>query len=226
MRLKIILFSLLIASLTQIGCAGFNLSPTTSYKSEYELEQERLAEQRQSLRPSYIEIAEREVPERLKNVWAGREIEGFDFGEPMKLELASYHRLEVSDYSNDTAKMPVDFSQNGKVKEQEIVLIFNEDRTSIDRIEEIGQSTQYSTPKIVFFTKDPLAKFRKNKRLLKAIKDQKIYIGMPEEAMLLSWGRPSSTNSSVGSWGSRNQHVYGSRSYVYTRNGKVSSWQN
>lgn len=39
-----------------------------------------------------------------------------------------------------------------------------------------------------------------------------------------SWGAPQGENRSVGSWGEHIQHIYG-RSYVYTRNGVVTSWQ-
>ena len=63
------------------------------------------------------------------------------------------------------------------------------------------------------------------------INANKISIGMSRCALYASWGAPWKTNKSVGGWGEHIQHVYGmpsqysSSNYVYTRNGRVSSWQ-
>lgn len=52
-----------------------------------------------------------------------------------------------------------------------------------------------------------------------------ITLGISSCQLYASWGTPESENRSVGSWGVHTQHVYGLRSYVYTRNGIVTSWQ-
>lgn len=58
------------------------------------------------------------------------------------------------------------------------------------------------------------------------IRSEKIRMGMSECELYASWGFPSSQNRSVGSWGVHVQHVYGNfGSYVYTENGRVTSWQ-
>jgi hypothetical protein len=60
------------------------------------------------------------------------------------------------------------------------------------------------------------------------IKKHKIYIGMPEDALVESWGTPGDINRSVGSWGVHKQYVYGNfpnSYYVYVDNGIVTSWQ-
>ena len=63
------------------------------------------------------------------------------------------------------------------------------------------------------------------------INSKKISIGISISALYASWGPPTSKNESVGKWGVHIQHVYGLYSryskptYVYTDNGKVSSWQ-
>lgn len=63
-------------------------------------------------------------------------------------------------------------------------------------------------------------------RELQAIENRQIFIGMSEEALLLSWGNPSDINSSTGAWGVHKQYVYGDFGpYVYVENGKVTSWQ-
>lgn len=60
---------------------------------------------------------------------------------------------------------------------------------------------------------------------------KRIRRGMGQCAMYVSWGKPDRENRSVGSWGVHIQHVYNAGykyipvSYVYTENGKVTSWQ-
>lgn len=58
------------------------------------------------------------------------------------------------------------------------------------------------------------------------IKEGKIKLGMSECELYASWGIPEEKNQSVGQWGINVQHVYGNGTYVYTENGKVTSWQN
>lgn len=53
-----------------------------------------------------------------------------------------------------------------------------------------------------------------------------IKLGISECQLYASWGMPEDQNRTVGSWGVHVQHVFGLGSYVYTENGRVSSWQN
>jgi len=63
------------------------------------------------------------------------------------------------------------------------------------------------------------------------VAQRKIKRGMSQCAMYASWGRPDRENRSVGSWGTHIQHIFNSGytyikpTYVYTENGKVTSWQ-
>ncbi len=64
-----------------------------------------------------------------------------------------------------------------------------------------------------------------------AIKKNKINIGMSEDSLACSWGRPERINTTVTRHGVRKQWVYSScdrckRRYVYTSNGSIVSWQN
>lgn len=59
----------------------------------------------------------------------------------------------------------------------------------------------------------------------KLVLNEKIKVGISQCHMYASWGTPDDENRSVGSWGVHIQHVYG-RSYVYTENGRVTSYQN
>ena len=54
-----------------------------------------------------------------------------------------------------------------------------------------------------------------------------VTIGMSkEDAIASSWGRPESVNSTTTSRGTREQWVYGSRSYLYFENGVLTAIQN
>ena len=55
----------------------------------------------------------------------------------------------------------------------------------------------------------------------------KFYIGMSEDALIESLGRPNDINVSVGSWGTHKQYIYGGYdgTYIYVENGKVTSYQ-
>lgn len=64
-----------------------------------------------------------------------------------------------------------------------------------------------------------------NEQEINTIPTRRIFIGMRQCALYATWGKPPRENRSVGSWGVNIQHVYGS-SYVYTRNGVVTSYQN
>jgi len=63
------------------------------------------------------------------------------------------------------------------------------------------------------------------------ISRREIKIGMSEQALIASWGKPTKINKTVGNLGVHKQYIYGSYSkyekpkYVYIDNGKVTSWQ-
>lgn len=52
-----------------------------------------------------------------------------------------------------------------------------------------------------------------------------IWIGMTEEMLLDSWGKPNDINQTVTRYGSRKQYVYSGSQYVYVVNGIVDAWQ-
>ena len=65
-------------------------------------------------------------------------------------------------------------------------------------------------------------------KVLKAKKKTEgVSIGMTKEDVLgSSWGRPESVNKTTNAYGVREQWVYGSRSYLYFRDGILESIQN
>ena len=64
-----------------------------------------------------------------------------------------------------------------------------------------------------------------DKSELDLIMRRRIQLGMSEEGLLCSWGKPKDVNTSVGAWGVHKQYVYGLGLYVYIKKGKVTSWQ-
>ena len=62
-------------------------------------------------------------------------------------------------------------------------------------------------------------------RIIDAVYEKKVFVGMPANFVLLSWGEPDHVNSTTLSTGSHGQWVYGS-SYIYLDKGVVTSMQN
>ncbi len=68
---------------------------------------------------------------------------------------------------------------------------------------------------------------------MRLIQNRRVAIGMTEDALACSWGKPHKINRSTGGWGTRAQWIYpstdtsldASRTYIYVENGRVSAWQ-
>jgi hypothetical protein len=92
-----------------------------------------------------------------------------------------------------------------------------------------GESIEYMYPFQAGETEEIFKEVTRRKLPLtqKLAKEQKIQIGMTSCQMYGSYGRPKTENRSVGSWGVKIQHVYSEvDTYIYTTNGRISSWQN
>ncbi|WP_294344791.1 hypothetical protein [Prosthecochloris sp.] len=74
-----------------------------------------------------------------------------------------------------------------------------------------------------FYTSNPIPP-GSSQKVRQAIERQEVIMGMTEKEAVLSWGEPEKVNESVGSWGVREQWVYG-YSYLYFKNGNLTSWQ-
>jgi hypothetical protein len=57
------------------------------------------------------------------------------------------------------------------------------------------------------------------------LKTGNVWIGLTEEMTVIAWGRPKKVNSTSGSWGTHDQWVYESGSYLYFEIGKLTSIQ-
>lgn len=60
----------------------------------------------------------------------------------------------------------------------------------------------------------------------KLIIEGRVKVGFTKKMCEESWGKPSKINSSSGSWGVHEQWVYGSETYLYFKNGRLSSISN
>ena len=56
--------------------------------------------------------------------------------------------------------------------------------------------------------------------------DGKVYVGMGAEWARISWGEPGKINKTTNAFGRSEQWVYGSGSYLYFDNGKLTTIQN
>jgi hypothetical protein len=96
----------------------------------------------------------------------------------------------------------------------------------------LGDAIRGNWTESIGFTKDGAVlamaeaarrKLSVNRNLVRA---EKLQIGITECELYASWGLPETKNRTVGSWGYHTQHVYRSvGTYVYTKNGKVTGWQ-
>ncbi len=79
--------------------------------------------------------------------------------------------------------------------------------------------------------KDDLQLFRKELKARKLkvedrlIKKQEIKLRNSVCNLYASYGKPYRESESVGSWGVHIQHIYFGDAYVYSENGKITSWQ-
>ncbi len=73
-----------------------------------------------------------------------------------------------------------------------------------------------------FYTNNVGAKW--GKKVLSAIQNGKVFIGMNKAQVIACWGRPIDINRTAGSWGIHEQWVYDGN-YLYFENGVLRSWQ-
>lgn len=77
-----------------------------------------------------------------------------------------------------------------------------------------------------FLEQDPRADRNWPSEIWNAIENAKVAVGMTSEQARMSWGKPKSVNRTVTSRGAEEQWVYGSSTYLYIQEGKVTAVQN
>lgn len=92
-----------------------------------------------------------------------------------------------------------------------------------------ANSKTYELPIVIFTDKqyvdeDPYKKYKWSEKTWNAIKKNEVFIGMNKDMVLLSWGKPSDINRTIGSWGTHEQWVYHS-GYLYFENDKLTAIQ-
>lgn len=100
---------------------------------------------------------------------------------------------------------------------------FKKAKTSLDERE--TQNLKEAEIKRKKEIKKVVSKNKSFKKFEKVAIDKEVQIGMPEELVYLSWGKPKNVNRSVGSYGVHKQLIYGERTYLYIENGLLKSWQ-
>lgn len=92
------------------------------------------------------------------------------------------------------------------------------------RKKEIQEKTEADEAERVQKIKAYVKKNKSYKGYDKVAIEKKFQQGMPNELVILSIGEPDRVNTDSGSWGTRDQYVYGD-SYLYFDNGILDSWQ-
>ena len=146
-----------------------------------------------------------------KKIWANQNRAHRLFTDDPKLEHPLGH-IEVLEVVGVTTKM------TGHVHKREVGPYFLVVR------KKTGDTGYLAFTDGSYFLKNPIDP-KWDKATVEMIKQRKIKLGMSEQQLSLSWGRPHRINKSVGSFGAHEQWVYGSEQYVYMQNGKLTSFQ-
>lgn len=109
--------------------------------------------------------------------------------------------------------------EKGKYEDlQRILKTFEDLKSSSKEFEDFYNT---STEKINKHEEEEQAKEKAKK------KSQGVTLGMTKQQVLdSSWGEPKDINTSIGSWGTHEQWVYGNGNYLYFENGRLTSIQN
>ena len=96
-----------------------------------------------------------------------------------------------------------------------------------DVYEPFTKTFNYLTNDIVdkVYVKLPKKLTRKSKKAGYAINNGQIFLGMSSDEAIASRGRPADINRTTGAWGTHEQWVYRGNTYLYFKNGKLTSWQ-
>jgi hypothetical protein len=87
-------------------------------------------------------------------------------------------------------------------------------------------SGDYGAPVAVQIQNELIRRKKLTGAQLADIKTHTIRTGMPEHIAICSWGPFSDVNQYGGIYGAHNQFVIGDYgTYIYTENGRVTSWQ-
>ena len=116
------------------------------------------------------------------------------------------------------------------------MLSFNNAQAEIYKCESEGKTTFSQTPceidnPVIIEVNEGYSPDKSSSgRILTLILQNKITMGMTNNDVVKSWGRPDDINSSTGSYGTHEQWVYrrgnSNNQYVYFENNSVTSWSN
>jgi len=152
-------------------------------------------------------------------LYAGPDLSDAKSGMPIKLVDFQIHPPKDDDLITAT----LHFEQEGKTFSLEIEMEF----TPEGQMQKNGLFSVASGRAALdaIYTKDPISKYRGNSRIVQAVRDGKVFIGMPADAARIALGKPERTNSTVTTHRRREQWVYSSEFYVYVEGGQVVGFQ-
>lgn len=153
--------------------------------------------------------------------YIGRSATEFKNGNPVSVTAQEVKSVSVFSAQGATVSAKVCVKQEVKTDCINTLIFFSIDgdnqKVKSDNLQISGEQ--------VLLREDPLIKFRKQKSVIEAINARSIYVGMPEDALVLSWGPPKKINEFDYGSGLRRQYVYYGNQFVYVEARKVTSWQ-
>lgn len=148
---------------------------------------------------------------------AARKIPASDYN----ANLRAYRWLLVLDPGNEKFQAKIDYYSDKK-KEADAMA-----RARRRKAEELALYSK-SNEELCFYQSDKTFEILKGRKAFtptewRLINRKKFKIGSKATVLACAWGKPDKVNRDVGSWGIRRQWIYGT-TYVYTKNGIVTSW--
>lgn len=141
-------------------------------------------------------------------------LDGKNFGYFIKMKIEEII-MDDEVYSNNL----------GTYKCEKFIVTINNKKYKLET-KKITEASEYSYE---IFEEDPTKIFKWSKNTWDRMENDCYWIGMTCDMAIMSMGRPNKVNRSVGSWGVDEQWVYEGynydNTYLYFRNGKLTSWQ-
>lgn len=179
-----------------------------------------------------------------KFVWSKRKFRNpYIDDKNVTVEVESLERLEVVDVGKNPNSEVKSFNFYSSKEKKRVEITYQDYPLRIYLRKEnklitfLDFSTVYSGDKYeclahkYLFFEDP-HKLHPNwsQRVWDAIRDERLFVGMSKDMVLMSWGEPMEINRSIGSWGTDEQWVYpagfsNGNNYLYLRNEIVTSFQ-
>ena len=148
----------------------------------------------------------------------------------LTLKFDNYPAQSLDNFSLTPSLTPFDEYQNYYLGYQ----TYKQNRIEEEKLEKIAQEEQYEREKLEqeeIWKREQAEKYARltkkyGKNIAKDIIEGYVRIGWTKEMCIESWGEPNEINKTTNKYSVSEQWVYGSGSYLYFDNGRLSTIQN